>query len=57
MPPMAMCVFSGVLMVTKLAFQDAPQENLQTWGRVTKLLTFASAGTAILLLILAATLL
>ena len=44
-------------MVTKLAFQDAPQENLQTWGRVTKLLTFASAGTAILLLILAATLL
>ena len=39
----------------KLAFQDAPQENLQTWSRVVKLLAVGSAATAILLLILAAT--
>jgi len=41
----------------KLAFQDAPQENLLTWGRVIKLLAYGSAATAILLLIMAATLL
>jgi len=41
----------------KLAFQDAPQENLQTWSRVIKLLAYGSAGIAILLLIMAATLL
>ena len=41
----------------KLAFQDAPQENLQTWNRVIKLLAYGSAATAILLLIMAATLL
>jgi|TARA_B100000676_G_scaffold292483_1_gene328165 hypothetical protein len=41
----------------KLAFQDAPQENLQTWSRVVKLLAYGSAATAILLLIMAATLL
>jgi|TARA_B100001123_G_scaffold253141_1_gene282485 hypothetical protein len=41
----------------KLAFQDAPQENLLTWSRVIKLLAYGSAATAILLLIMAATLL
>ncbi len=41
----------------KLAYENAPQENLQTWSRVTKLLGYGSALTAILLLILAATLL
>ena len=41
--------------MNKLAYQDAPQENLQTWSLVTKLLAIGSAGTAILLLILAAT--
>lgn len=48
---------SGDPAMHKLAFQDAPQENLQTWGRVTKLLIYGSAATAILLLIMAATLL
>jgi hypothetical protein len=41
----------------KLAFQESPQENLQTWSLVTKLLGYGSAATAILLLIMAATLL
>lgn len=41
----------------KLAFQDAPQENLQTWSRVIKLLGYGSLGTAIVLLLMAATLL
>ena len=38
----------------KLAFLDAPQENLQTWSMVTKLLGYGSAATAILLLLIAA---
>jgi hypothetical protein len=41
----------------KLAFENAPQENLQTWNRVVKLLVWGSVGTAALLLIMAATLL
>lgn len=41
----------------KLAFQDAPRENLQTWGIVIKLLGYGSAAVAILLLLMAATLL
>ena len=41
----------------KLAYENAPQENLQTWHRLTKLLGYGSLATAILLLILAATLL
>lgn len=44
-------------MMEKLAFENAPQENLQTWNLLVKLLIWGSAGTAILLLILAATLL
>lgn len=41
----------------KLAFQDAPRENLQTWSIVGKLLGYGSAAVAILLLLMAATLL
>lgn len=41
----------------KLAYQDSPQENLQTWDRVIKMLVVGSAATAILLLLMAATLL
>ena len=44
-------------MHNKLAYENAPQENLQTWNRLTKLLAYGSVSTAILLLILAATLL
>ena len=40
----------------RLAFQESPKENLQTWGLVTKLLGYGSAAVAILLLIMAATL-
>ena len=40
----------------RLAFQESPQENLQTWSRVTKLLGYGSAAIAILLLNMAATL-
>ncbi len=40
----------------KLAFENSPQENLQTWGRVIKMLVGGSAAIAILLLIMAATL-
>ncbi len=42
--------------MNKLAFQDSPQENLQTWSLLVKLLIFGSASIAILLLIMAATL-
>jgi hypothetical protein len=48
---------SGVSIMEKLAFENAPQENLQTWNRVVKLLVWGSVGTAALLLIMAATLL
>ena len=41
----------------KLAYQDSPQHNLDTWSRVIKLLVLGSAATAILLLLMAATLL
>ena len=40
----------------RLAFQESPQENLETWGMVRKLLGYGSAAIAILLLIMAATL-
>jgi hypothetical protein len=40
----------------KLAYENSPQENLQTWSLLIKLLTYGSAAIAILLLIMAATL-
>jgi len=38
----------------KLEFQDAPQENLQTWDMVCKLLTYGAGASAVFLLLLAA---
>jgi hypothetical protein len=38
----------------KLAFQDSPQENLQTWSLMTNMLVYGVGATAVFLLILAA---
>ena len=38
----------------KLAFQDSPQENLQTWSLMTNMLVYGAGATAVFLLILAA---
>ncbi len=37
----------------KLAFQDSPRENLQTWNIVTNLLVYGAGATAVFLLLLA----
>ena len=38
----------------KLAYRDSPQENLQTWSILTKLLVYGAGATAVFLLLLAA---
>lgn len=44
-------------MEQEMEFLRAPEENVRTWGRVTKMITWSCIATALLLLILAATLL
>jgi len=44
-------------MEQEMEFLSAPQQNLQTWSHVVKLITFGCIGIALLLAILAATLL
>jgi hypothetical protein len=38
----------------KLAYQDAPKENLQTWSLLIKMLVYGTVATAVFLLLLAA---
>lgn len=44
-------------MEEEMEFLRAPQENIRTWERVTKMITWSCIAIALLLLILAATLL
>ena len=43
-------------MEQEMEFLRAPEENIRTWERVTKLITWSCVAIALLLLILAATL-
>jgi hypothetical protein len=44
-------------MEQEMEFLRAPQENIRTWDRVIKMITWSCIAIALLLLILAATLL
>lgn len=44
-------------MEQPMEFLSAPQENLRTWSNVTRLIMVSCAGIALLLIVLAATLL
>jgi len=44
-------------MEQPMEFLSAPQENVRTWSNVTKLFAFSCAAIALLLIVLAATLL
>ena len=43
-------------MVTKLDYRKSSEEHLRTWERICKLFTVSVVGIAILLLLMAATL-
>jgi hypothetical protein len=44
-------------MESQMQHLNAPEENLHTWNRVVKLITWSCIGIALLLAIMAATLL
>jgi hypothetical protein len=44
-------------MTGDMQFQNAPKDHLETWGRVTKMVFWSCVGVAVLLVVMAATLL